>query len=361
MRGKSILVWSLIFVIGLSLRLLLASFTSGNYDAASYEIVAGIMERGGNVFAETHRYNYSPFWSYLLLVMNQVASALTVPLIVVVRYFLTVVDLGNAILIGGVTSSRKAAAIYALSPVAILIIGYHGQFDTLAVTPLLIILFLHRRKQLSLLYLWVLSALAILIKQNTVFAVWMLFILLTTPKRAVLMMAAAGSLFLLSFAPFATTGAHGIITNVFLYDGLNGDYGLSALFPGPLVGVVFWLSMLLLPFVAKAWMEMPIDQALLLSFLAFLSLTHGIGVQYFIFPAIFGCLLISRWHALFSGVAGLVLVLKYMLGITPWNFVWLVVTGWFFSHFYRRRYSFSIHSTRVASMVPFLKRRFSPP
>ncbi len=325
---------SLLFMVasGLILRLALATFTEGNFDGVSYGIVAAIVERGGNVYAETARYNYSPFWFHMLHILDGMSAVFALPLVVTVRYFLSAIDVVNGVLVGKISGSRTAVALYLLSPVAILITGYHGQFDTLAALPLLLILYLHRRGNLDMRQLLLLGAAAILVKQNTVFAVWALFVLLAGNYRAVAMMGIAAAAFLLSFTPYVATGAQGIVDNVLLYDAINGTYGLSALFPVPLVKLVFWLVMLGLPFALRRLRVAPAD-GVLISFLAFLALSPGIGVQYFIFPALFGSLRPGRFHAAFSGVAFGVIAMYYAANYEGWNFVWVLIALWLASYF----------------------------
>lgn len=326
-----------LIIIGLALRMVLATTTAGNYDAISYGIVVDVLERSGNIYAETHRYNYSPLWSYLLLAMSYVAAALSLPLAVVVRTSLAVLDVCNALLIGSIARSRSATVLYLLSPVAVLIVGYHGQFDTLAASPLLTILVLQHRKRLGWRSLLALGSLAILIKHNTVFAVWTLFVMLLPLHQAILLMAAATIPFLLSFVPYLPDGAPGIVQNVVLYDGINGSYGLSALFPVAMIRPIFFAAMLLLPLLLKR-VAINLQRSLLVSFLAFLSLSHGIGVQYFLFPALFGSLNPTRWHALFSGITTATLVMYYTADIPAWNFAWVIIAGWFLSHFLQLRF-----------------------
>src|SRR5262245_54515821 len=87
-------------VIGMGLRLYLAYTHAGNYDQQSYEIVAAIARRGGNVYAETSRYNYSPVWLYVLLLLKNISliSGLAFPF--VIRAFLTLVDVLCAWIVG---------------------------------------------------------------------------------------------------------------------------------------------------------------------------------------------------------------------------------------------------------------------
>jgi hypothetical protein len=118
-------LWLVVLCSGLGLRLWLASSYYGNFDEASFELTAEIMRRGGNVYVETFRYNYTPIWSYILLALSYGSDWLGLPFHVVSRSFLTGVDLINALLIGRIAAQtfaanpRIGAARYWLNPVAI--------------------------------------------------------------------------------------------------------------------------------------------------------------------------------------------------------------------------------------------------
>jgi hypothetical protein len=47
--------------IGVGLRIWVSTL-GYNFDFESYAVVASIIDSGGNVYAETHRYNYGPVW-----------------------------------------------------------------------------------------------------------------------------------------------------------------------------------------------------------------------------------------------------------------------------------------------------------
>ena len=121
-------------VIGIVARLLAAA-QGHNYDVESYWIVSGIVEEGGNVYAETRRYNYGPAWFIVLGALRQVAELFDDPF-VALRYLvaalLTIVDLAIALMLG-MRFGRLAAVLFLLHPLSILITGYHSQFDNLAI------------------------------------------------------------------------------------------------------------------------------------------------------------------------------------------------------------------------------------
>jgi len=165
------------FCFGLALRLVLAYFLFGNTDQHNYQIVVEIMERGGNIYAEQAPYPYSPIWANMLFVLNKLASVSHIPFHFAVRGFLSLIDLANALLIGLIAvhqtpqTSKKSSLIYWLNPSVILIVGFHGQFDNLALLPLLIATFLinYKPNSVSSIWIWILGTMSLCIKHITLF------------------------------------------------------------------------------------------------------------------------------------------------------------------------------------------------
>src|SRR5512146_1412095 len=81
MKKTSFAVAATIVGIGLALRFLVA-LAGHNLDFESFQIVAGITARGGNVYAETARYNYGPIWFGVLRALHSVSpSDLRLPIV----------------------------------------------------------------------------------------------------------------------------------------------------------------------------------------------------------------------------------------------------------------------------------------
>src|SRR5437763_1083479 len=92
-------VFFTVLLIGLALRLILVIAFYGNDDQAVYEKLVTILRRGGDVYTETNLYNYTPLWGFVLLGTDWLSETLYIPLHVVIRGILTIVDLANALLI----------------------------------------------------------------------------------------------------------------------------------------------------------------------------------------------------------------------------------------------------------------------
>ncbi|HEV8655447.1 MAG TPA: hypothetical protein VGR85_08050 [Candidatus Limnocylindria bacterium] len=326
-------------LIGVGVRLYLAVAYEGNFDQVSFEIVAGIVRRGGNVYAETTRYNYTPVWAILLGAFDGVARLIGQPLHAVVRSTLTLVDVVNALLIGrialryaGMPVSRGFAT-YLLNPVAILIVGYHGQFETLAALPLLLaIAAAPARGSASAAWRWLLGAIALIVKHIVVFQVWVLFWYSFSARKQPRALLFAVVLFAATFMPYLDGGVPGIYQNVFLYGGLAGLYGIGSFLPRPLAMLVFVVVMAAIPVVSRR-AGLSLAAAMCLSGVAFIATVFGIGEQYFLIPIIFGGAFGGRWFWLYTTAATLFLLASPnnvgILSLPPlWNLVWIAAVAW---------------------------------
>jgi hypothetical protein len=316
----------LLIAAGLIARLYFAVAYHGNFDQESYEIVVEIMRSGSNVYADTARYNYSPVWSWLLLGLSYVP----LPLHVAVRGFLTLVDLANALLLIRLTRSDRLFLLYWLNPAAVLIVGFHGQFETLAMLPLLVAFNFAKRARSE----WVLATASLVIKHITLPGVWLVYTYRTSPKiKGLLPLAASVAVFALTFLPYWRTGSDGIISNVMLYASIPGQFGLSSFLPRLYVYALFAGVMIILPWLLKD-IGAPRLEALAIMFLAFVVFAPGVGWQYFLLVLLTG-LVLPRWgYIAFSTAAA-----AWMLGqpadglglsIVPYspNLVWLVAVLW---------------------------------
>jgi hypothetical protein len=132
----------LVVLSGTFIRFLLAYSYYGNYDMESYEIVRRIVASGGNVYALTTRYNYTPVWFNILWFLGIINTYLpTASFHFIVRAFLTLVDLASLLLLLLIVELDKGinrrddlllcAIFFYLNPVSYLLTGYHGQFENL--------------------------------------------------------------------------------------------------------------------------------------------------------------------------------------------------------------------------------------
>lgn len=304
----------------LLLRLVLASIAPTNFDQDSFQIVAGILQHGGNVYAETARYNYSPLWAYTLLALSGLAQLTHLPLPAIVRILLTLIDGINALLIAKASTPRNGL-LYWLNPVSILLVSVHGQFETLALLPILLALVTPR-------HTWLLGTLSVLVKHLTLPFAWSLLVYEYRPRRAVLALIGSGAIFALTLSPFVEAW-QGILYNVILYNSVMHVWGLwfvpALAFPLLAAGIIG------IPLYARS--RWSLSTSLLLTAVWFLVFTPRIGEQYFLLPILFGSLAPSRGLAFCSVTTTLFLLSSpnnlQVLALPPlWYAVWLSLFVW---------------------------------
>ena len=214
--------WAFLFIIAFGLAARVAATTLGeNYDMRSFHIVAQITRHGGNVYAETSRYNYGPVWFLIVHQLDLMVGHWDEVLRYLVAGFLSLVDLGIFFLLLR-QAGRVAAVLFFLNPVSILISGYHCQFDNVAIflglwsvrligddfeNPI------NRRKFAGLLVL----GLSLMTKHLFfLFPLWLAAKQKGLWQKIMVMVVPVGC-FLLAFAPYWAAGRNGICLHVFHY------------------------------------------------------------------------------------------------------------------------------------------------
>ncbi len=343
-RMKNIVSYVVIAILGLGARLFFAYHTTCNHDIVSWYIDKDILEQGKNVFAVTDRYNYSPFWLLILKFLIKIGRLVPqLPFMFLVRSFLTLVDLITLVVVIQLArvigfSSKKAAALFFLNPIAIIITGYHGQFDNIPVLCLLLaIYFFLRHGQKMVSWGWFLVTLGIIVKHEILQQV---LIFLRQAKRSkvqiIFLFSLSVALFLLSFVPYWKEGSAKILANVFRYGGISRPYGFILLDLNPTVAIVhkylFIVLLLAWPFCIKTNRLL---KSSLLGMLLFLVFTSGISAQQFVLPIALASLQPSSGFYLFTAAASVFLFgnidelkLPFFEPI-GWNYVWIATSIWF--------------------------------
>lgn len=225
--------------MGIGLRLAVAA-RGYNYDVDAFLVVADIVKHGGNVYVETARYNYGPVWFAVISILDNAASAIQGDRALVFRYllagFLSLVDAGIFLVLWK-KAGRVAACLFFLNPIAVIITGYHSQFDNLAVfLGLLAVLMLgddfdkplDGKKAAGLIVLGVSLATKHLF---FAFPLW-----LAVKQRGLMNKAAMAGIpilvFLLGFLPYWREGRQGILDHVIFYKSLDNQYFYQWFAPG---------------------------------------------------------------------------------------------------------------------------------
>ncbi|MGA2324553.1 MAG: hypothetical protein ABSG22_11995 [Sedimentisphaerales bacterium] len=343
-KTKTAIMVAMVILAGTLIRLILAKVVFGNFDMQSYETVVGILNEGGNVYAKTARYNYSPVWFMVLLALKQIQLAFDIPFYFVVRTFLCCVDLLTLGVLLFIANIRKlppvrTAIFFYLSPVSFLVTGYHGQFENFAMLMVLIGILMYlrftARPVLGTALLWLFATAGMIVKHNVFYE--LVICLQSSIKRysiKLFLFAVSVVIFLLLFVPYWKTGSKGIIEHAFKYGSYSGVYGLTSLFAVPQLKYFFIVAMFFFPFYLKS---RDIIAQCLLGVLFFLTFTTGFSAQYFVLPVALATIRPSKFY-LFYTIAASALLLGnnnnvFIPGfhLLKLNVVWVVVICWFVS------------------------------
>ncbi|HYN81586.1 MAG TPA: glycosyltransferase family 87 protein [Gemmatimonadaceae bacterium] len=291
----------LLVLTSIVVRVLLAG-PDYNHDFTSYRIVASIMERGGNVYAETDRYNYGPIWFWVLHLLDATAQRFADPTMafrLAVASFLSLVDIGLFAVIY-YNFGRLPAMAALLNPVAILISGYHGQFDNLAVLLAMLAVLVYDSDQRESphpsnitkrrLAAYCLLGLSLMVKHVFfAFPVWLALRERRWGPRA-WAIGVPIAVFLMGFLPYWRSGGAGIVANVFLYTSRHNAPLWNTILPSVIRSLVspleFFLGAVLLAgYLTRRWQTM---DALLIYSLVLVAFSPAMTNQYLaiVVPAI---------------------------------------------------------------------------
>lgn len=224
-RDKTIL-FSVVALLGFTLRMLCA-YRGFNWDMESWYVVANIADSGANVYASTNRYNYGIIWFNVLHLLKSISF---IELRYAIAIFLSFIDIAIAVLLFR-SNYLFPAIFYLLSPIVIIITGYHCQIENLCILfALMAVLYLekkgiknfdHFEKMTSkdIFVFCFLLSLSLISKHLFIFFPLWLSVKIRNVKAKALVLLLPVILFFGSFLFYAGNGAlNGIIENVFHYD-----------------------------------------------------------------------------------------------------------------------------------------------
>ncbi|MGZ3694471.1 MAG: hypothetical protein ACXWQO_09840 [Bdellovibrionota bacterium] len=301
-------------LLSIAAKVFLASL-GHNYDVESFEIVQSLFRDGKNVYANTIRYNYGPIWFLILSGLGYLSdhfpfTAARENFHLWVALFLSLVDIGCACMLQKM-GHKKAALLFLLSPISLLITGFHSQFDQLPIFfALPAIYLLNRDEKMTwesalLVSFWL--GISLVTKHCLLFfPAWVVFWIFAREPRNYRGMGIVASIpfviFLVSFLPFAITpeARAGISANVFHYSSDNlyalvpkifGLVGLNSL----LEAVFGWVPIFsgykffwLLGMLGLGWVfrRRPAIELLFLYTITLIVLTPALSDQYLAIPAL---------------------------------------------------------------------------
>jgi Gpi18-like mannosyltransferase len=299
-------------------------------DVLRYQKVAThVLDVSWNPYEAPRLYPYPPVWVVVEVLALWLSRHLDWSFAVLVKLPVLLADLGLVALLARMGASRglgmRAAWLFALHPVSILVTGFHGQFDAAALLCLLLAVFWLEARRFDLSALALAGGIAL-----KSFPVLLLpfFLLSLAGIRARLRYAALATLPVAALLlPFAIDNASALRRELLGYGGV-ADFGWIGLVRGvrwlltgvlarseaahwptlvPLAKAAFLAAFaLLLALVAARRLRLSLDAVALAVFLAFLTFYGALSAQYLIWVVPFGLLVPDRYavlHALASTLA----------------------------------------------------------
>lgn len=276
-----------VLFVGVVLRFV-AMLRGHNFDFESYTIVGDIVLGGGNVYAETVRYNYGPVWFLILGLFRGIGQLFQNPDLfrILIVALLTFADIAIALLL------RKkfgllAFALFFLNPISIIITGYHNQFDNLALLVGMCGLLLlppdtAKKIERRHVYAALLIGLSLMIKHIFFLLPLWLFIRGTTWRIKLFMLVIPVAIFAFSFLPFWFNDQDGIIQNVFTYKSFANAPLINAFFAKHILVLINPTFLMIGALAITGFMtrKLPIFEASLWYLLVLVSFSPAVANQY---------------------------------------------------------------------------------
>lgn len=336
---------STIIFFGLYFRLSFAYVFKGGFDLHYWWEAANIAIKGKNIYSSSPLYNYFPPWIIILTLLKKIN--LTLPSLhfyFVVRLFLTLIDVFTLYLLIQLAKLlnkpiNKVMIGFFLNPLIIIITGFHGQFENVAMV-FIILGYLLYKKTKNIWLSWFSFSFGGFVKHMLINQVLIfLNFIYKDKKKVICLFGLTGLLGFLLLLPYFPHALSSIINNLFLYSYIQPNYGFPNLLKYLNLNFLikpylylFIITFFILPFLLKG---RSLLKRMLLGTLFFIAFTPGIGDQYFILPIALAVLDQNYWFVLYSIFTSL-----YLFGssaqfninffkIFTNNYIWLISLFWF--------------------------------
>jgi hypothetical protein len=363
------------------IKLYLASTTHGTTDVDGFtDQLIKIRELGVGTYhirgIFNNAFNHPPPMIHVLKALGFIADITGWPFRFWLRLLPTLADIGSVLLMWRLLQNRKdrfpLVLALAVSPISIIINGYHGNTDGFMMMFVLLSIYLVEIKAASLLA-GLAFGMACSVKVVPLMLVPAVILYLPNLRSRAKFSAAAILFFLLASLPYIAQEPITIIKSVFGYASLYGAWGFPQLFAifstvqyahqpyEPLgvhavfAGILKYLSLLLIC-ALSVWMNFKLKLSLLLQCGTIMSLVlflaPGFGPQYLVWFVPFVTVLGVRQTLAYYAVAGLFLAYKY-LGFPETGVPYVLLIGlllslgcWTMMYFSFRKYVDEIRRIR---------------
>ena len=322
-RGRRLL-WTVIG-LGLAVRLVVAFTTYGvRFDVDAYSIVrGGLADDPLHVYGDFGRWPYPPGYFLWILAAGRLEGLTDLSFSDLVQLPPIFADVAIALIVqhalgwrGASERTRlAAAALVALGPAFLVVSGFHGQIDSIAILPALVGVLLWTRTEhpQRAVAVGLLIGIGGLLKTVPLVAVLALLPWVRSWREGAVLLVSAAALPVLAFLPFAVADPDGVL-QALRYRGVPGVGGIS---------------LVAQPELARAWMnESPVD----VSWLTYALIDIGGAITVAALLALAAYLLRFRPGPV-EGAALVYLVLwafgvNFFLQYVIWGFPFLLIAGY---------------------------------
>lgn len=262
-----------------------ASFV--NYDTQSYNVIGVLTLNGISIYPDPaiSRHPYLPFFLFLETGALLLARLIHVPQIIILKCIFTLFHLFSVYTIYHLAKkSLRLTFLYAINPISLLIIAFHGQFDIIPLTLILYSILLLSEKK----YSQIMLLLGLAFTAKTWPILFVMPFLKRIPKKFWFLFCIPPLMFLLIYmALFFSTSFISVARVLVVYQGVGGIWGfgkvLSLFDADKLVlfayKMIFVVGLFLYSILQK---KRQLIEELVELLLAFFIFTPGFGIQWFI-------------------------------------------------------------------------------
>lgn len=358
----------LILITGISARVTLAIASrdqfyseecSGLHDIKAWVNAGNMVLEGRNPYTESYILDFAPVWPWISAIPVGISGKFGLGSFIAsvfIKLILTGADLVLVIFLIGICrrSGRNPvipAALFFLNPVSIVITGYQGQFDNVSLIPIVVFAYIMTRwgrtnqidSRAKASKTGILLGISLAVKHASGPILLFLPRVFSDPKKFVLSLLIAMSVFFVVFLPYIIEGGIGsIIEDVFqqqqrsIGTGWFWIWKLLGGIPSAMLQKILWICGVLCSALLVWRKKCSYLQAISIYYISIVLFVPSFGRHYLIYPLIFGVLTYPVSTAVYTLIATLYLLssglfsgpLAFINGPIPIWPLFLILLGW---------------------------------
>lgn len=287
-----------------------------NFDTDSYFQIGSLTLTGINIYPDPaiSRHPYLPFFLYLEAGAVYLSAITPFSASVILKLFFALFHLFSVYSVFILSKKNSTVSfLYAVNPISLLIIAFHGQFDIIPLSLLLFAVVLVFKKK----YIGTLLVLSIAITIKTWPVLFVIPYLKRIPRRLFPILLTIPICAIIIYMIFFEASFWSIIRVIFVYQGVQGVWGvgqLISLLSLPKIGLIGIkiLFVAIMLFVAFRQRKSQIIDEVTQLILVFFLITPGFGIQWFIWIVPFIFLSKTPYIGMLAVPILIVLVVTYM-------------------------------------------------